>query len=101
RRGDLGDALAAAKSARDIQPWAATPYLQLALVAEQAGALTSARAGIDMAIARDRTSWRLWLASARIETRLGRVEEAERSLRRAVRLQPRPPPPRGHGGPGA
>jgi hypothetical protein len=95
RRGDLGEALSAAKSARDIQPWAATPYLQLALVNEQAGALTSARAWIDMAIARDRTDWRLWLASARIETRLGRVQAAERSLRRAVELNPRSPLLRG------
>ena len=91
RRGDLGDALAAAKRARDIQPWAATPYLQLALVSEQAGALASARVWIDKAIARDRTDWRLWLASARIETRLGRATAAERSLRRAVALNPRSP----------
>ncbi len=101
RRGDLGDALAAAKSARDIQPWAATPYLQLALVSEQAGALTSARAWIDMAIARDRADWRLWLASARIETRLGRVNAAERSLRRAVELNPRSPLLMGIVGPAA
>ena len=91
RRGELGDALAAAKRARDIQPWAATPYLQLALVSERAGALASARVWIDEAIARDRTDWRLWLASARIETRLGRARAAERSLRRAVALNPRSP----------
>jgi len=91
RRGDLSDALAAAKSARDIQPWAATPYLQLALVTEAAGALPSARAWIRMAIARDRTDWRLWLTSARVDTRLGRVKAAERSLRKAVELNPRSP----------
>jgi hypothetical protein len=95
RRGDLGDALAAAMSARDIQPWAATPYLQLALVSEEAGALPSAQAWIGMAIARDRTDWQLWLASARINTRLGRVKAAERSLRRAVELNPRSPLLRG------
>lgn len=101
RRGDFSDALAAAKSARDIQPWAATPYLHLALVSEQAGALAAARTWIDMAIARDRTDWRLWLASARIETRLGRVQAAERSLRRAVELNPRSPLLRGIVGPAA
>lgn len=101
RRGDFGDALAAARSARDIQPWAATPYLHLALVSEQAGALAAARTWIDMAIARDRTDWRLWLASARIETRLGRVQAAERSLRRAVQLNPRSPLLRGIVGPAA
>ena len=91
RRGDLGDALAAAKRARDIQPWAATPYLQLALVSEQAGALASARVWIDKAIARDRTDWRLWLASARIETRLGRVTAASAACGVAVALNPRSP----------
>jgi hypothetical protein len=91
RRGDLREALTAAGSARDIQPWAATPYLQLALVSEQVGALRLAQKWIDRAIARDRRDWRLWLASARIETKLGRVEGADRSLRRAVELNPRSP----------
>jgi Flp pilus assembly protein TadD len=89
--GDLREALDAAQSARDIQPWAATPYLQLALVNEQAGALRLARTWIDMALARDAEDWRLWLVSARLETKLGRVAAAERSLRRAIDLNPRSP----------
>src|SRR5262249_51003759 len=36
RRGDLSDAISEAGRARDIEPWAATPYLQLALVSERA-----------------------------------------------------------------
>jgi Tfp pilus assembly protein PilF len=44
-----------------------------------------------MAIARDRRDWRLWLASARIETKLGHVDAANGSLRRAVALNPRSP----------
>jgi hypothetical protein len=91
RRGDLGEAFSAAGGARDIQPWAATPYLQLALVSEDAGDLRRARAWIDDAIERDARDWRLWLVSARIETKLGRVGAAERSLQRAISLNPRSP----------
>ena len=90
-RGNVREALDAAQSARDIQPWAATPYLQLALVSEEIGALPVARTWIGEAIARDREDWRLWLVAARVETKLGHVAAAERSLNRAVELNPRSP----------
>lgn len=90
-RGNVREALDAAESARDIQPWAATPYLQLALVSERIGALPVARTWIGKAIARDREDWRLWLVAARVETKLGHVAAAERSLNRAVELNPRSP----------
>ncbi len=90
-RGDLEEAADAAEAARNIQPWATTPYLQLALVSEEAGNLDRARVWIDEAIERNRRDWRLWLVSARIETRLGRVAIAERSLLRAAELNPRSP----------
>ena len=88
---DLDEALEAADASRDIQPWAATPYLQLALVSEVRGELRRARAWIDEAIERDDRNWRLWLVSARLETKLGNVAAANRSLRRAVELNPRSP----------
>jgi O-Antigen ligase len=91
RSDDLDEGLAAAESSRDIQPWAATPYLQLALVSERRGELRRARASIREAIERDERNWRLWLVAARLETKLGRVAAAERSLRRAVELNPRSP----------
>lgn len=89
--GDLDEAMRAAEVARSIQPWAATPTLQLALVSEEAGDLGRARLWIDEAIQRNRRDWRLWLVSARIETKLGHVAAAERSLRRAAELNPRSP----------
>ena len=89
--GDLDRALDAAAAARDIQPWAATPYLQLALVSEHAGRLQVARRWIADAIERDERDWRLWLVSARLETKLGRSSPAERNLRRAADLNPRSP----------
>jgi Tfp pilus assembly protein PilF len=91
RRGDTRGALAAALDARDIEPWAASPYLQLALVTEQAGAPAVAHVWIERALARDRTDWRLWLVKARLETRLGRVRAAAASLARATELDPRSP----------
>jgi hypothetical protein len=90
-RGDFSEAATAADAARNIQPWAATPYLQLALVSEAAGDLSRARIWIGEAIERNERDWRLWLVSARIETRLGRMAVAERSLRRAIELNPRSP----------
>jgi tetratricopeptide (TPR) repeat protein len=90
-RGDFDAAFSSARAARDIQPWAATPYLQLALVSEEANLLPRARQWIDESIERDDRDWRLWLVSARLETKLGRVAAAERSLRRAVSLNPRSP----------
>ena len=89
--GDLDDARDAADVARDIQPWASTPYLQLALVSEVRGELPEARAWIGEAIERDPRDWQHWLVSARLETKLGNVAAAERSLRRAIALNPRSP----------
>ena len=80
-----------ANAARDIQPWAASPYVQLALVNEEAGELARARDWIDEAIDRDRRNWRLWLVLARLETKLGYPRAAADSLRRAIELNPRSP----------
>lgn len=91
RRGDGRAALEDARAARNIQPWAATPYLQLALVEEQVGELDSARAHIGEAIDRDPRDWRLWLIASRIETKTGEVPAARRSLARARELNPRSP----------
>jgi O-antigen ligase len=91
RRGDLVTALDNAQSARRIEPWAASPYLQLALVLEEDGRLSAARRTIADAIERDRDDWRLWLVRARLETKAGAVRSARRSLRRAAALNPRSP----------
>ncbi len=89
--GSFSRAASAAEAARNIQPWAATPYLQLALVSEAAGDLPLSRIWIGEAVERNRRDWRLWLVAARIEAKLGRTRAAERSLRRAVALNPRSP----------
>jgi Tfp pilus assembly protein PilF len=91
RRGDGNAAFSAAVDAKRIQPWAASPYLQLALVDEASGDLASARRWIGDAIERDRENWRLWLVAARLETKAGDVATAERALERAASLNPRSP----------
>lgn len=88
RRGDLEAALENALAARSIEPWATTPYLQIALVHESAGHFNPARSSILEAIERDRSNWSLWLVKARIETRAGKVKAARRSLARARALNP-------------
>lgn len=90
-KGDGAAALSNALQAKSIQPWAASPYLQIALVQEQSGNLAAARRAIGTAIEKDGSDWRLFLVSARVEVKAGRIAEARRSLRRAERLNPRSP----------
>ena len=56
-RGDAAAAIEAADDARAVQPWASTPYLQLALLEEQQGNLGEANRHIDDALERDRSDW--------------------------------------------
>lgn len=91
QRGDVAGAARSAAAARELQPWAASPYLQLALVAEDAGKLKTARRWLDEALERDTRDWRLWLISARIDTKLGHVPGARAGLARAAELNPRSP----------
>jgi hypothetical protein len=90
-RNDGTSALRHALNAKNLQPWAASPYLQLALVQEQRQDLTSARGWIEEAIDRNPIDWRLWLVAARLETKAGDIPAARRSLLRAVALNPRSP----------
>jgi O-antigen ligase len=88
---DLDGARDAALDARDVQPWAASPHLQLALVEEASGNLDAAGDEIDDAIENDPLDWRLWLTAARIDATAGDDASAEERLDRAVELNPRSP----------
>jgi hypothetical protein len=89
RGGDLGAATDRARSAVAIQPWAASPRLQLALVQEEAGRIDLARREIGGAIARDDQDWRLQLIASRLAVKAGDVPAARRYLARARALNPR------------
>ena len=88
-RGDFTEALDRAASARAIQPWAASPHLQLALVREEQGELAAARTHVGDAIERDPRDWRLRLVAARLATKAGDIPAATAQLREARRLSPR------------
>lgn len=90
-QGDVETALADALDARSLEPWSPAPYIQLALVAEQARDLRAARRWLAGAIRRDRRDWRSWLVAARLELRSGNVAAGRKSLARARALNPRSP----------
>lgn len=81
-------ALRHAEAARRLQPWAASPYLQLALLGERRGDFREASRRIHEAVERDTRRWELWVASARIDTKAGDIARARRSLARARALDP-------------
>jgi Tfp pilus assembly protein PilF len=87
----MDTALSAARAARRLEPWAASPRLQLALVLEQDGDLDAARGQIQSAVERDPEDWRLWLVKSRLETKAGAPAVAAASYSRARALNPRSP----------
>ena len=91
RRGDANEALMNALDAKTLQPWAASPYVQLALVAEYRREFGASRRFITSAISRDSNDWRVWYLAARIERESGRHAAAARSAARARSLDPRSP----------
>lgn len=88
-RGDLVAAVNRADNAKKIEPWAAAPYQQLALIAEQAQQFDDADAWIQKAIARDPTDWRLWAARARFDGERGDIHASREAIRHVCELNPR------------
>jgi hypothetical protein len=88
RAGDLPAALSAARSAQNVQPYAASPYLQEALVLESQGDFAAAASAAAEATERESTNWRTWLILSRIEAELGDATAAVRDYRRARMLNP-------------
>jgi hypothetical protein len=86
RSGKLADAALAARMATYVQPYAAGPHLQLALVYEQAGLLNDAAIEVRRATDAEPVDWRNWVIRARIEGRAGNAAAAVDALRRARRL---------------
>ena len=89
--GRVAAALQHGRTAQRVQPYAATPRLQQALVLEQAGALPAALVAAEAATEDEPTNWRTWFTAARINARLGHAKAALADLRKARRLNPRSP----------
>jgi O-Antigen ligase len=91
RNGDLPAALGAARTAQNVQPDAAGPRLQEALVLEAQGELPAAARAARAATERESTNWRTWLILSRIEAERGIAVASVHAYRRARSLNPRSP----------
>jgi O-antigen ligase len=87
--GHLGTALGDAEDAVASAPWAASPYVQRALLLERSGRLGDARTDILRAERREPTNYRHPLLLARIEALRGRVRPALQAFRTARSLAPK------------
>ncbi|MBS1887163.1 MAG: O-antigen ligase family protein [Actinobacteria bacterium] len=85
---NLESAVSHAETARSIEPWAASPYLQLGLLAELKGELPEAINRFSQAIEREDHNWTLYYLRARAEHQAGQKEAAERDRQEAARLNP-------------
>jgi hypothetical protein len=86
--GDLGSAVDHAKTARSIEPFAATPYVQLGLLAEAEGDYPTAAERLTQAIDREDRNWQLYYLRSRVEEEAGDQAAAEADLNHARRLNP-------------
>jgi cytochrome c-type biogenesis protein CcmH/NrfG len=94
RSGELDSALDAAKRAESLQPYAATPKVQQALVLERSGDLAGAAAAAREATRRESTNWRTWLLLGNVEAQRGQATAAVDAFDEATRLNPRSATPR-------
>lgn len=89
RAQDLPLALSEARTASDIEPYAATPAMQEALVLELQGDLQGAVAAARMATREEPTNWRTWFVLSRLEASAGNAEGSVEAYREARSLNPR------------
>ena len=87
--GDLRAALAKADDATEIEPYAATPYLQKALVLERLGRPEPAANAARRATRKESTNWRTWLVLSRLEAEAGNAQAAVDAYLEGRRLNPR------------
>lgn len=86
REGNLSQSLELAREASQVEPGAATPYVQQALVLEAAGNPAQALKAAREAVQREPTNWRTWLIKFRLETATGEIDSAILSYRQVRRL---------------
>lgn len=86
--GNLTSAVNHAETARSIEPFAASPYVQLGLLAELGGDYTVASERLTQAIDREERNWQLYYLRSRVEQEAGEKTAAEADLRRARELNP-------------
>lgn len=91
REGDLASALASAESAADLQPYAASPRVQEALILELDDSLSKASAQARLATDRESTNWETWFVLSRVLAQRGKDGAALRAFHTAQSLDPLSP----------
>jgi O-antigen ligase len=86
--GDVGGAIDHAKRARSIEPWAASPYVQLGLLAELNGEYETAAIEFSHAINREDHNWQWYYLRSKVEHEGGDNAAALVDLRKARELNP-------------
>jgi tetratricopeptide (TPR) repeat protein len=86
--GNIPVAVDHAETARSIEPWAATPYVQLGLLAASQQEYETAIQRLGQAIDREESNWQLHYLRARTEYRAGDEAAARADLEQARRLNP-------------
>jgi O-antigen ligase len=88
-REDFGAAFDHAETARSIEPWAASPYVQLGLLAERQGDYPGAAGYFGDAIDRENRNWQWYYLRSRAEHEAGEDAGAVKDLERARELNRR------------
>ena len=87
--GKLVNAVDHAKRARSIEPWAASPYVQLGLLAQLQREYPAAIEHFSDAIEREDHNWQWYYLRSQVEHEAGDEAAAQRDLERARELNPR------------
>jgi hypothetical protein len=90
-KDDIAGAISHADTARSIEPWAASPYVQLGLIAEYQGDYQGAVRRLTQAIHREDHNWQLYYLRSGMQEEAGDSAAAEADLERARELNPREP----------
>jgi len=85
---DFGAAIDHASTARSIEPWAASPYVQLGLLAERQGDYSGAIDYFSHAIEREDRNWQWYYLRSRVEHEAGEGTKAKADLERAREMNP-------------
>jgi len=86
--GDIAGAVSDANTARSIEPWAASPYVQLGLLAQLQGDYATANDRLSEAIEREDRNWQLYYLRSKVEHEAGEDARARADLAEAARLNP-------------
>jgi O-antigen ligase len=89
--GNFAVAVDDAETARSIEPWAASPYVELGLIAQAQGELPRAAGLLSDAIDREDRNWQLYFLRAGVEEEAGNERAGRADLERARELNPLAP----------